>query len=96
VCIKKQSIIFDFTIRIQLHGGKGTFRTNFLLRSPDMRKKDRMFGMTKINQKLKRQGVQNGSCPVNRNNKNSDMVLKVKTNKCSECLEIVMKTTGTS
>jgi hypothetical protein len=46
--------------------------------------------------KVKRQGVRNEGCPVNRNNKNSDMILKVKTNKCSECLEIVMETTGKS
>jgi hypothetical protein len=52
--------------------------------------------MAKINQKLKRQGVRNEGCPVNRNNKNSEIVLKVKTNKCSECLEIVMETTGRS
>jgi hypothetical protein len=52
--------------------------------------------MAKINQKLKRQDFRNESCPEDRNNKNSEMVQKVKTNKCSECLEIVMETTGTS
>ncbi len=44
------------------------------LRSPDIRKKtwcselsERGFGMTKINQNLKKQGVRNESCPEDRN-----------------------------